>query len=274
MDGVGVHYVERGKGPALVLIHGFGGHTFSFRHQIPAFARDHRVLAVDLLGFGYTQRPQKADYSLGAQARLVLRLMDTLRIETATVAGHSMGGEVAMRLAATAPERLEGLVLIASVSGERLPMLPALPIIRPFLPLIGRLVGERILQRSFYDRSKITEEMRREYRAPMAIRGTYDAIWQMMRHFHRDKTVDFRRITQPVLVLWASHERVVPRWVLGRLRRRLPQADIVTIERSGHLLLEERPDECNAAIRRFLTVQPQSAPLPAPEPVDIAQPAS
>lgn len=277
VDGVGIHYVQQGTGPPLVLIHGFGGHTFSFRHQIPVFARDRRVLALDLMGFGYSERPRKADYSLEAQARLVLRFMDVLGVEKATVAGHSMGGEVAMRVAALAPERVERLVLIASVSGERIPMPPTLPIIKPFLPLLGRLVGDSILKRSFYDRSLLTPELRREYRAPTAIRGFYDAIWQLMRHFRRDKSVDFRRITQPVLILWASDERVIPRWMLGRLRKRLPRAQLVTIERAGHLLLEERPQECLVAIRGFLESGRQQAAgeaIATPDAVDIAQPTS
>ncbi len=277
VDGVGVHYVERGSGPAIVLVHGFGGHTFSFRHLIPDLAKDHRVVALDLKGFGYSERPKKSDYSLGAQARLVLRLMDTLGVESATLVGHSMGGEVVMRVAARAPERVERLVLAASVSGERIPLLPPLPIIRPFLPLIGRVIGDYILRRSFYDRSELTPEMRREYRAPTAIRGFYDAVWQMMQHLRRDRSVDFGRIRQPVLILWASHERIVPRWMLHRLRKRLPQAGVVTIDRAGHLLLEERPAECLAAIRRFLGGRAGAiaADVPAPsDAVDIAQPAS
>jgi pimeloyl-ACP methyl ester carboxylesterase len=96
VDGVPLHYIERGAGSkAAVLIHGFLGHTFSFRHLIPELANDHRVVAVDLKGFGYSSRPKKSDYSLTEQARLVTRLMDKLGIDWASVVGHSLGASVA-----------------------------------------------------------------------------------------------------------------------------------------------------------------------------------
>ncbi len=254
VDGVGIHYVERGRGPdAVVLIHGFGGHTYSFRYLIPDLARYHRVVAVDLKGFGYSERPQKSDYSLSAQARLVVLLMDVLGIDKASLVGHSMGGEVSMRVAAGWPQRVDKLVLAASVSGERIPSLPVTPLIKPMLSLFTRVFGRWLFRRMFYDRRNATEEALEAYRAPARICGSRDATYQVIRDFRRDKRVAFERIVAPVLILWAARERIVPRWGLSRLRKRFPRAEVVTIERAGHLLLEEQPEQCNAAIRRFLT---------------------
>ncbi len=168
VDGVPIHYIERGSGPAAaVLIHGFLGHTYSFRYLIPELAKDRRVVAVDLKGSGYSGRPQKGDYSLTEQARLVIRLMDKLGIDRASFVGHSLGGEVAMRLAANWPERVEKLVLAASVSGDRIPSLPVTPLIKPILWLIGRLFGRRIFRRQFYDPRKATKEVLEAYRRPL-----------------------------------------------------------------------------------------------------------
>jgi pimeloyl-ACP methyl ester carboxylesterase len=270
IDGVGVHYIERGGGPgAVVLIHGFGGHTYTFRYLIPELSRDHRVVAVDLKGFGYSERPKKSDYSLGEQARLVVRLMDELGIERASVVGHSLGGEAAMRMAAGWPERVERIVLAASVSGDRIPTLPVTPLIKPLLWLFGRLFGRRLFRRMFYDPRKATNDVIEAYRRPLRTKGTGDAVYQLLRDGRREKAVDSTRITAPVLILWASAERILPRWTLTRLRKRFPRAEVVTVERAGHLLLDEQPEACNAAIYRFLTRAPA-----AREPVDIGQPAS
>ncbi len=269
VDGVGIHYVERRSGPAVVLIHGFGGHTFSFRYLIPDLARDHRVVAVDLKGFGYSERPQKGDYSLSAQARLVVHLMDALGLEKASLVGHSMGGEVAMRIAAGWPQRVEKLVLAASVSGERIPTLPATPLIKPLLSLFGRMFGRWLFRRMFYNPQNATKEALDAYRAPARIRGSRDATYRVIRDFRRDKRVPFERITAPVLILWAARDRIVPRWGLARLRKRFPRAAVVTIERTGHLLLEEQPEQCNAAIRRFLAGDKVASAVS--EGVDIAQ---
>ncbi len=270
IDGVGVHYIERGGGPdAVVLIHGFGGHTYTFRYLIPELASDHRVVALDLKGFGYSERPKKSDYSLSAQASLVVRLMDELGIDRASLVGQSLGGEVAMRMAAGWPERVERIVLAASVSGDRIPTLPVTPLIKPLLWLFGRLFGRRLFRRMFYDPRKATNDVIEAYRRPLRIKGTGNAVYQLLRDGQREKAVDSTRITAPVLILWASAERTLPRWTLTRLRKRFPRAEVVTVERAGHLLLDEQPEACNAAIYRFLTRAPA-----AREPVDVGQPAS
>ena len=259
VDGVPIHYIERGSGPAAAaLIHGFLGHTYSFRYLIPELAKDRRVVAVDLKGSGYSSRPQKGDYSLTEQARLVIRLMDKLGIDRASVVGHSLGGEVAMRLAANWPERVEKLVLAASVSGDRIPSLPVTPLIKPILWLIGRLFGRRIFRRQFYDPRKATKEVLEAYRRPLRIKGTGHAVYQTLRDMRREKAVESSRITAPVLILWASSERILPRWVLSRLRKRFPQAKVVAIERAGHLLLEEQPEQANRAVKSFLEGRDQA----------------
>jgi len=259
IDGVPIHYIERGSGPvAAVLIHGFLGHTYSFRYLIPELAKDQRVVAVDLKGSGYSGRPKKGDYSLTEQARLVIRLMDKLGIDRASVVGHSLGGEVAMRLAANWPARAEKLVLAASVSGDRIPTLPVTPLIKPVLWLIGRLFGRLIFRRQFYDPRKATKEVLEAYRRPLRIKGTGHAAYQTLRDMRREKAVDSSRISPPVLILWASSERILPRWVLSRLRKRFPKAKVVTIERAGHLLLEEQPEQANRAVKSFLEGRDQA----------------
>jgi pimeloyl-ACP methyl ester carboxylesterase len=192
--------------------------------------------------------------------------MDKLGIDRVSIVGHSLGGEVAMRMAANWPQRVEKLVLAASVSGDRIPSLPVTPLLKPVLWLIGRLFGRRIFRRQFYDPRKATKEVLEAYRRPLRIKGSGDAVYQTLRDMRREKAADSSRITAPVLILWASHERILPRWVLSRLRRRFPRAEVITIDRAGHLLLEEQPDAANAAIRHFLT--------PTAATVDVARPAT
>ena len=259
IDGVGIHYIEQGKGPAVLLIHGFGGHTFSFRHTIPALARDYRVIAVDLMGFGYSERPANADYSLTAHATRVLHLMDHLGIDRATAVGHSMGGEVAMRMASMAPDRVVRLVLAGSVSGDRLPSLPVTPLAKPFLPAMTRFTSLITLRRSVHDPSHFTPEVREAYLAPMRLKGSINGLYQILHDGRSDKKIDYSRITQPVLVLWADEEKIVPRVALRKIQQHLPQSEVVTIDNAGHLLLEEQPDACNAVIRRFLAAPPTEA---------------
>src|SRR4030042_265658 len=116
VDGVDLHYVDAGNGPPLLLLHGLGGSTFGFRRLIPILSPRFRLLALDLKGFGYSERPLDGDYSLTAQARLAKDFLDALNIERAAVLGHSLGGAIAMRLAVDFPERVERLILVSSAS--------------------------------------------------------------------------------------------------------------------------------------------------------------
>lgn len=273
VDGESIHYVDEGKGPPVVLIHGFGGHTYSYRYLIPELARDHRVVALDLLGFGYSERVSDANYSHQAQAGRVLGLMDALEIDRASLVGHSMGGEVAMRVAAACPERVVRMALVASVSGDRVRMLPVTPLAKPFLRVFSVLFGKQMLRASFYDRSKLTDDIWEAYHRPALIRGSMDGLYKIMKHTRGDPPISFGSITAPVLLMSAEHERIIPGWMSRRLRERFPAAQTAVIPGAGHVLLEERPDECNAVLRRFLDGRTERRQV-APQVVDsVAGPA-
>lgn len=259
VDGVRLHYVEKappigGDAPSIVMIHGFGGNTFTFRYQMRDFGQDYRCVAIDLKGFGYSERAD-GDYSLTEQARLMFGAMDKLGIEKATLIGHSMGGEVVMRMAETAPERVEKLILAASVPGQKVPVAPRLGFMRPLLTPFTKFLAATAWGRLFYDPSRLDmAEIRQAYIVPTRIRGSEHTVWEMWRGIRADEQIDFAKITQPVLVLWAEKERVIPfpGRALSYLRGHMPEARTIHVPRTGHMLLEEQPEVCNAAIRSFL----------------------
>jgi pimeloyl-ACP methyl ester carboxylesterase len=165
-----------------------------------------------------------------------------------------------MRMAAAQPERFGKLVLAASVSGERVPSLPRIPIWRWFLPFWSRVIALNAWRKMFYDRSQVdTGAIRSAYLATARIQGSLDTVWAMWRDLRRDKKIAYGRIRQPVLVLWAEKEQIVPfaGRTLRKLREALPQAEVVIVPRTGHLLLEENPQAANEALRRFLAGRPQ-----------------
>lgn len=252
--GQAIHYLDVGKGPAIVLVHGFGGQTYSFRALIPALAKSYRVIAVDLKGFGYSQHDARTGLSHGDQVGMLAALLDSLGVARARVVGHSMGGAVAQRFAATWPERVEALVLAASVVADgrfrRAPRLPAW-LLRPVLPVLAGVASSRLLKAGYYDPAFADDEVRAEYLRPGRIKGSMDGLRAMMRDVRSDPPIDFSRLTMPVLLLYGAQDRVVPLSVAQRIRERIPQARLVVIERAAHLLLEERPTECARAILEF-----------------------
>src|SRR5581483_2989986 len=254
VDGYRVHVAEEGEGPAIVLVHGFGGHTVSWRRLMPLLARDHRVVAVDLKGFGYSERRADIGLSHGDQARMLRGLLDALGIERAVFVGHSMGGAVVQRFAAMYPERASAVVLVASVAGDERYRRAAPPaaLLRPLLPVLAGVAARRLFALGFYDRSLATSALFEEYIRPARIRGSMDGLLRMMRDTASDGPIDYARIRQPVLLLYGADDRVVPVSVGERLRERLPQAHLVVLDRAAHLLIDERAAECEQAIRDFL----------------------
>lgn len=254
IGGYRVHYVEQGAGPAIVLVHGFGGQTANFAQLMPLLAEDHRVIAVDLKGFGYSERDAHAGLSHRDQVAMLKRLLDELGVERTVLLGHSMGGAVAQRFAAAYPEMVDSLLLMASVAGDEryVHHMPPPALLRPVLPLLASLIAGRLLTASFYDASLLTPELREEYVRPAHIRGSREGLLAMMRDSCEDPPIDRSRITMPVLLLFAAHDRAVPLSVAQHLRELIPHARLIVIDRAAHLPMVERPEECAAAIRDFL----------------------
>lgn len=269
IDGVRVHYVEAGRGDPVVLIHGWNGSTFSYRHTIPELAQNHRVVALDLLGFGYSARPAHGDYSVTAQVRLVSGLMDRLGIERAVVVGHSMGGGIAMHLALSHPERVTRLVLVDSASTREFRRgLRFGRILRNFLFLLTPLVLHPKRRRmaayrfAVHDPALLAPEVLDGYLRPLRMKGHLRGLSQQMRDRGREAPIDPANITQPTLILLGEHDRVIPIASGDELAARIPNARLIRIRSAGHLPLEEQPESSNAALLRFLQEGPEPVPVP------------
>ena len=120
------------------------------------------------------------------------------------------------------------------------------------MPLLANLVATRLLDGCFCDPSILTPAMREEYVRPARIRGSLDGLLAMTRDARHDPPIDFAAITMPVLLLYGAEDRVVPLPVADRIRWRIPQARLVVIDRTAHMLLVERPEACAEAIASFV----------------------
>jgi len=260
LDDAAIHYVDRGQGRPLVLIHGLGGRIYNFRYNIPVLSEHLRVVALDLKGFGYSERPAAGDYSLTAQARLVGELMDRLGIARAAILGHSMGAAIALRLAAASPEKVDRLILVGSAPPNGMvPRFAASLPLRPLLRLGTALVlhqprvRERVLRQGFYDPAFLSPEMLEEFRRSARIRGSTNAIASLLSDAACDEPLDLSRVSQPVLLLWGEGDRWTNLRLARRLADELPDARLQVIDRARHMVLEERAEEANEAILAFLS---------------------
>src|ERR1700730_9529001 len=172
VDGVGVHYQEAGNAsdPAVVLIHGFSSSTLVWSRVFLRLAgAGFRVIALDLLGYGYSGKPRHGQYTIESQARMVVGLLETLGIERANIVGSSYGGAVAATCALDYPHRVRELVLVGAVTNNDPTKYLLLRLFG--FPLVGDvvsplLIGSRTLLRRrmkrVYDRHSLMLDERRE----------------------------------------------------------------------------------------------------------------
>ncbi len=229
--------------------------------MIPALAEHRHIVAVDLSGFGWTERVADPEaYTLGAQERLLLGVLDALGIERADVAGHSYGGGVALWLAVRHPERVRSLVLVDSTlpsySFERRSgAARSRAAMSAFLRGIALRRGfvRSALERSFFDDALVTDELVGAYLARLRVEGAVDAYRGLtLPSAEPTPDLDLKTVGQPALVLWGADDELLPVRLAEEAAGEMPLARLIVLERCGHVPMEERPDEFLAAVAPFL----------------------
>lgn len=263
LDGETLYAVhEPGEGPTVLLLHGFGGATVSWRETISALAdAGYDVYALDMRGFGLSDKGFEADYSHAAQVRRVLAWMDAAGLERAALVGHSMGGDVAARIALSDPERVSQLVLVsASIAGQgHQYRVPSFLLDVPFLRRWGQIGLQRIVPEylddilcdSVEDESVITPDLIADYRRVLNTPGWELALLSMLRDAGEEET-PVEALQVPTLVVWGTADTTVSPEQGERLARVIPGAEAVELEGAGHLLMHEQPDAFQAALLDFL----------------------
>jgi pimeloyl-ACP methyl ester carboxylesterase len=263
---VKLYYSEEGKGPPLLLIHGFGASTFTWRFVAPELAKDHRVIAVDLKGFGQSDKPFDGRYSVYDQAELLAQLIEDKDLRDLTLVGHSFGGGVALLLALEANQRLDGritrLVLLDSIAyPQNIPVffrLLDVPLVSQLgVRMVPPLVQTRVaLQIAYFDDSKIDPEEVELYAAPLKTAAGKHAIIHSARQIVPEDIAElserYQTIELPTLILWCDHDRIVPLEVGIKLRRTLTNSTLRLVEDCGHMPQEEQPASTLALIKGFI----------------------
>ncbi|MGO8999904.1 MAG: alpha/beta fold hydrolase [Polyangiaceae bacterium] len=254
-----LRYVDVGEGPTVVLLHGFASSLETWAGVVPALAKHHRVIALDLKGFGWSGRPE-GDYSPRAQAELVFALLDQRGINQAAVVAHSWGASVALEMALQQPARVTRLALYdAWVYEEQLPTFfiwaRASGVGETLFRLYyGQRADERIAY-AFYDKERyVTERLVDDVQRALDRPGTYAAALAAVRGQRYAKVQPlYRTITQPALLLWGRNDSVTLLTYGERLARDLKNARLVTYPDCGHFPMIEALSESNRELLSFLT---------------------
>ncbi len=271
-------FVHVGKGPALLLIHGIGDSSETWRDLIPLLARDHTVIAPDLLGHGCSDKP-RADYSVAGYANAMRDLLSVLGVEQATVVGHSLGGGVAMQFAYQYPDRCERLVLVSSggVSRDVHPLLrlastPGAELVLPMLRLrAARLLGRgafSLLGALGTDIGLDAADMVRVFEAlpdvtarrafVRTLRAVVDLRGQVITMLDRC----YLTRGMPTLLIWGRHDAIIPHTHAALAHSAMPGSRLETFEGAGHFPHHANPTRFLHVLYDFLATTTPAAYRP------------
>jgi haloalkane dehalogenase len=264
-----VHYVEEGPpdGEVVLLVHGTPSWSFDYRHVIPVLARSRRVIAVDHLGFGLSERPNELGYTPEEHTEVLRVVVEKLGLERFGLVVHDYGGPIALPLAAEQPERITSLVVLNSWMW---PLTEDAELARG-----ARLAGSglgRLLYRwlnfslrvlmpyAYADRRKLTPRLHQQYLEPFRRReDRVRVLWALARALTASAPAlgrlwdaRGRLASIPALVLWGLGDRALPPRLLQRFRQAWPQARIQELAGVGHWPHEEAPEVVARALDEFL----------------------
>jgi pimeloyl-ACP methyl ester carboxylesterase len=258
IDSTRMRYVDTGRGPVVVLIHGLAASMYSWRHTILPVARaGFRVIAFDNRGFGFSDKPARG-YDNKAYVHLLFGVLDSLGVSDAVLVGHSMGGAIAVEAALARPGRVRGLVLVdAAGLTVRWPFMLRVahwPIVGVlFDRLRGRAATAGILRSLYGVPSRVTAEEVDQYYAAIAEPGFGRCLRGVLGQFRFDALTDrLGEVATPTLVTWGTEDRLIPVAVGQSMADRIPGALLVRFPGAGHAVPEEAPQEFNQALIGFL----------------------
>jgi pimeloyl-ACP methyl ester carboxylesterase len=278
VDGRWINLIDIGEGPTLIFIHGLAGRWQNWLENIPFFARDHRVIAMDLPGFGESEMPIEP-ISINGYARTVDKLCDAVGVDSGVIIGNSMGGFIGAELAIRFPARVERLCLVGAAGlsieslrterqrgvrhrtenvvffnlgwlATRSPAMTARRRLRRMILLLVAAHPERLS-------GALTAELVRGAGKP----GFSDALDALCRYPIRDRLGD---IACPTLIVWGDKDRLVPVKDAHEFERLITDSRKVIYADTGHLPMVERPVRFNDDLRLFLE-EPPGVVAPAPD---------
>jgi pimeloyl-ACP methyl ester carboxylesterase len=262
--------IELGSGPPIVFIHGLSGSWQNWLEQLPVFARDHRVIAFDLPGFGSSEMPSEP-ISISGYARFVDAVLDALGVGSAAVVGNSMGGFIGAELAIAIPARVERLVLVsaAGLTVEHQRHERGLVVLKTLDRRLAAYAGwlgsksDTLARRPRARRTifglvahrpdllpapLIAEQIRGSGKA-----GFVPALDALTSYPIRDR---LPQIACPTLIVWGTEDHLVPVRDADEFARLIPNSRKVVWRQTGHMAMLERPAGFNRLLAAFLAEEP------------------
>lgn len=265
VDGARIHYQSFGdeSKPTVIMIHGYTASVYVWKTSAPMLAQaGFHVIAIDMLGFGYSEKPRWFDYSIQSQARVVSRFMDRLGIGRATVVGSSYGGAVALTIALNYPARVEKLVLVDAVCNDDVKNHPILKLVA--IRGIGEIVTPFLADSKTFLRYRmhntlarvnhhmITDERIESIRRPLFAADGHHSLLATSRAWRANRIEqDAHLIKAPTLITWGEDDTVIPIKNGYKLHEQIAGSRLVVLKDCGHVPQEEKSELFTELVSEF-----------------------
>lgn len=261
LDGHSTHYLKKGEGVPIILIHGFNMDMNTWTHNIEALAANHSVYAFDLWGMGYSTR-EAMDTGYPLFAEQLLQFMDALEIDKATLVGHSIGAGTAIYFAVHNPDRVARLVLVDSTGIPN-----PLPLRSKFFTLPG--VGEFLLGINnnyfrrknlndiwFHEKYRLTDEVFRDLTQFQKVEGSSEILLQILRRdFFHTLSEEIKQLSHmdiPTLIVWGRYDVSIPLKIGREMHSILEGSSFEVIDNGGHMPNWDSPAQFNQIVMAFI----------------------
>jgi pimeloyl-ACP methyl ester carboxylesterase len=260
VDGLQVHYKATGPegAPALLLLHGFGSSLQAWDDWSVKLEQKYRVIRLDLPGFGLTGASPANDYSEEKDLATLRHFADKLGLEKFSVMGHSMGGKMAWSLAASQPERVQALVLMAPDGFPETKNIGTKPYEVPAVMGLIKYVFPKYLVRksiepAFSDADALNDALVNRYFDMLRAPGVRGAILNRSNQtIYTDPVPRLKAIKAPTLLIWGEQDQMIPSTNAQSYANVLSNSTTVIVPKLGHLLQEEQPEKGLTAVMQFL----------------------
>lgn len=261
IDGHKIAFREQGEGSPVILIHGIPTNSLMWQSVMPKLATRHRVIALDLLNYGQSEKPKNADVSINAQSRMIVKFMNALDVRRADVVAHDIGGGIAQLIAVNYPEKIRKLVLMDSVCFDSWPIPEFKPLIEPGAEEAMSLdefvaMMRRFMPQGVHNKAVMTDELINIYLEPWASEVGKRAFFRNLRRLNSEYTQSIAKalgnLVHQTLVIWGDQDPFQKPEYAQKLTDAIPDAELAWIKDAGHWLIDEKPDEIADRINQFL----------------------
>ena len=254
-----IYYTQEGNGDHVLMIHGIGASHYVWRFLTPKLSKKFTVTALDLLGFGLSDKPQDFKYDLDSQCEIILKLVNELEIKKCILIGSSMGGTIALRLTQMHPEIFVRTIALSPAADPRITFfdLNRISFLSPVVkPLVTEKFVKQIMKRVYAEKSLVTDENIKIYTEPYS--NDKGAIDSFVKSFSllRDPRVfeQLSIIKTPVLILWGEKDKIIPLKFAKKIQSKISKSELYTHPKAGHHVQEDDPQWVLNRIFSFLKV--------------------